>query len=80
MKIPLPTQIMLEVSNVVTAYWWMAAPALVVALVRLADLHAHRGGAALVGRRAAEDSAAGRRAAQGRDRAFRARHGDAGGQ
>jgi general secretion pathway protein F len=33
MKIPLPTKIMLDVSNVVTAYWWMAALAITAALV-----------------------------------------------
>ena len=33
MKIPLPTQIMLEASNIVTACWWVGAAALVAALV-----------------------------------------------
>ena len=33
MKIPLPTKIMLEVSNVVTAYWWMAALAVTGAAI-----------------------------------------------
>ena len=33
MKMPVPTRIMLEVSDVVKAYWWMAASAVFVALV-----------------------------------------------
>jgi general secretion pathway protein F len=33
MKMPLPTKIMLEASDVVKAYWWMAASALVIALI-----------------------------------------------
>jgi len=33
MKIPVPTQIMLEASYVVRMYWWMAASALAVALI-----------------------------------------------
>jgi general secretion pathway protein F len=33
MKIPVPTQIMLEVSHVVTTYWWMAASVLVAGLI-----------------------------------------------
>jgi general secretion pathway protein F len=33
MKIPLPTKIMLDVSNVVTAYWWMAALAIAITLI-----------------------------------------------
>jgi general secretion pathway protein F len=33
MKIPLPTQIMLQASQVVQAYWWIAASALAVALI-----------------------------------------------
>ena len=33
MKIPTPTKILLEVSNVVTAYWWMGASALAIALI-----------------------------------------------
>ena len=33
MKIPVPTLMMLEVSKVVTAYWWMAASVLLVAAV-----------------------------------------------
>jgi len=33
MKIPLPTQIMFEASNLVRAYWWMAATAVVVVTV-----------------------------------------------
>jgi general secretion pathway protein F len=33
MKMPVPTMIMLEASKIVTAYWWMAASALVVTAV-----------------------------------------------
>ena len=33
MKIPLPTKIMLDVSNVVTAWWWVAALALAITLI-----------------------------------------------
>jgi type II secretory pathway component PulF len=33
MKIPTPTKILLEVSNVVTAYWWIAASALAIILI-----------------------------------------------
>src|SRR5262249_44784300 len=33
MKMPLPTKIMLEVSDVVKTYWWMAASALAAALL-----------------------------------------------
>ena len=33
MKIPTPTKILLEVSNVVTAYWWIAASALAILLI-----------------------------------------------
>jgi general secretion pathway protein F len=33
MKIPVPTMIMLEVSKVVTAYWWMAATVIAVAAI-----------------------------------------------
>src|SRR5580693_2345525 len=33
MKIPVPTQVMLEVSHVVTTYWWMAASVLVAGLI-----------------------------------------------
>jgi general secretion pathway protein F len=33
LKIPVPTMIMLEVSKIVQAYWWMAASALLVAAV-----------------------------------------------
>ena len=33
MKIPVPTMIMLEVSKIIQAYWWMAASALTVAVV-----------------------------------------------
>lgn len=33
MKIPLPMKIMLDVSNVLTAYWWIGALAIVISLV-----------------------------------------------
>ncbi|HEY1494867.1 MAG TPA: type II secretion system F family protein [Candidatus Solibacter sp.] len=33
MKIPLPTKIMLDVSNVVTAWWWVAALAIAITLI-----------------------------------------------
>jgi general secretion pathway protein F len=33
MKIPVPTLVMLEVSKVVTAYWWMAASAILITAV-----------------------------------------------
>ena len=80
MKIPLPTKMLLEVSNVVTAWWWVGAGALAAALDHLAGLHPHRKRASLVGRSAPEAAAAGRRAIEGRDGPLRARHGNPGGQ
>ena len=41
MKIPLPTQIMLEASYIVRTYWWMAAAVGGRAADRLARLHEH---------------------------------------
>ena len=80
MKIPLPTQIMLQASKLVQAYWWMAAVRSLAAFVRVSHLHAHDARAALVGHVPSENAVAGRCAAQSGNRAFRARHGDAGGE
>ena len=51
MKIPMPTQIMLEASHLVQTYWWVAAGGRSALLIALAHLHAdrrrtHRGGTA----------------------------------
>jgi len=44
MKIPLPTQIMLEASKIVQTYWWMAALGIVVSVVILRSYIATRQG------------------------------------
>ena len=79
MKIPTPTQMLLDASNIVQDL--LAARGdgvLVVAVVALISLHPHRRGPPVVGPLRLQHARAGRRAAQGRNRAVRARHGDAG--
>ena len=80
MKIPLPTKMLLEVSNVVTAYWWVGAGSLAAALIIWRVYTAHRKRASVVGRSAPETAAAGRRAFEGRNLPLCARHGNSGGQ
>ncbi len=79
MKIPMPTKIMLEASNVVTAWWWVGRARHRHYPDHVARLHPHRRRTPLVGRRAPQDSPARRCAAQGRNRPLRARHGNPGG-
>ena len=75
MKIPTPTQIMLEASHIVNTYWWMVALAIDRSRsVAFRALHRHRRRAALVGSLAPEIAPAGRRAAESRDLPLRARH------
>ena len=81
MKIPLPTQIMLEASDIVTRLLVdrraaRSSPPSIAWRVytRTAAGRLWWDGARL------QDPAAGRRAAQGRDRPLRPRHGDAGGE
>ena len=80
MKIPVPTQIMLEASTIVRTYWWFGlgasggSPSLWRVYTGTAAGRLWWDGARL------KHAPAGRRAAQGGDRALRASHGHAGGQ
>ncbi len=80
MKVPLPTQLMLDTSKIVQAWWWVVALALVASFRSVQELHGHPGRAHEMGQNALADSVAGRCDAQGRDLPHGARHVDTGGQ
>ena len=80
MKIPVPTAIMLDVSKVVTAYWWIAALVITVTVVGLPALHQYGEGADRMGHVASENPYARRCTSQSGDGAFRPGDGYAGGE
>ena len=76
MTIPTPTLMLLATSRYLQMYGLPAAIVLAAAIVSLHHLYPHRRRRDVVGHVPSARAGARRRAAQGRDRAFRARHGD----
>ncbi len=75
MQMPLPTQIMLEASNIVQTWWWVAALAVAIAVGSLRFYIGRPKGRLRWDRWRLQLAAAGRCLTQSRDVAFRPRHG-----